>query len=133
MDHGSGAFVLVYDGDSGIRAMALDVVKKLAGREECALCEITYGPTGKRGAWRQCEARLPVPVEEMHRDRLPAAWGISREQLPCVLWRSGDGVRVLLDRERIAALGGRPEALEAALRDAMPEGAIPRDARGARP
>jgi hypothetical protein len=42
--------ILVYDGDSGLGAMLLDVVKKAVGREECALCEITHGPLGKRGA-----------------------------------------------------------------------------------
>lgn len=40
--------ILVYDGDSGVRAMLMDVLEKATGREECALCEITYGPLGKR-------------------------------------------------------------------------------------
>lgn len=113
------SLVFVYDGDSGIAAMALDVVKKLAGREDCALCEIAYGPTGKRSAWRACERRLPLPVEELHRDVLPPAWGVPRDALPCVLLRRDGVVRIVLGREEIAGCRGRPEALEAALRDAL--------------
>lgn len=45
--------ILVYDADSGLGAMLLDVVKKAVGREDCPLCEITYGPLGKRSTWRR--------------------------------------------------------------------------------
>ena len=60
------SLILVYDGDSGLRAMVLDVLKKSIGREECALCEITYSPVGQRGAWRACQRRLELPVSELH-------------------------------------------------------------------
>src|SRR5579859_783295 len=82
--------ILVYNGDSGLAAMLLDAAKKAAGREDCALCEITYSPIGKRRDWVACERRLDVAVEELHRDRLPREWGIARTELPCVLGRAGD-------------------------------------------
>jgi hypothetical protein len=105
--------VLVYDGDSGLRAMLVDVVKKSVGREECALCEITYGPLGKRGAWKTCEARLGTIVDEMHRDQLPDEWGIARSELPCVLGRTGtERPFVLLSREEIVACAGSVDELE---------------------
>lgn len=105
--------VLVYDGDSGLRAMLLDAVKKAAGREECALCEITYGPLGKRGEWRACETRLGVIVDELRRDQLPAEWGVERDALPCVLGRVGtEPPFVLLGREQIVECGGRVDELE---------------------
>lgn len=105
--------ILVYDGDSGLRAMLLDVVKKAAGREECALCEITYGPLGKRGAWRECEARLGVIVDELHRDQLPPEWAITREALPCVLGRVGtERPFVLLSKGEIEACGKRVDELD---------------------
>jgi len=112
--------VLVYNGDSGLAAMLLDAVKKAAGREDCALCEITYSPVGKRGEWAACERRLGVAVEELHRDRLPAAWGISRSALPCVLGRVGDERPfVLLGRADITACRGSVVELERRLRDAL--------------
>jgi hypothetical protein len=54
-----------------------------------------------------------VAVKEMHRDRLPAAWGITRAQLPCILGRAADQTPfVLLSREEIDACRGRVAELE---------------------
>jgi hypothetical protein len=118
--------ILVYNGDSGLSAMLLDVIKKATGREDCALCEITYSPVGKRRAWAACEARLGVKVEEMHRDRLPASWGVQRSELPVVLGRAGnDRPIVLLNREEISACHGRVEQLEARLRSALASASAP--------
>jgi hypothetical protein len=112
--------ILVYNGDSGLAALLLDAVKKAAGREDCELCEITYGPTGKRREWVACERRLGVAIEELHRDRLPAAWGISRSELPCILGRTGEERPfVLLGRADIRACGKSVAALERRLRDAI--------------
>jgi hypothetical protein len=112
--------ILVYAGDSGLRAMLLDVLKKAVGREDCALCEITYGPLGKRSAWAACERRLGLRVVERHRDDIPPAWGISSEQLPCVLGQRGSEVpAMLVSREEIAACGGRVDALERRIVDAL--------------
>jgi hypothetical protein len=112
--------ILVYDGDSGLGAMLLDVLKKAVGKEECALCEITYGPLGKRSAWRQCEARLGVIVDELHRDQLPADWGVSRAALPCVLGRvREERPFVLLTRDEISTCGGRVAILESRLLSAL--------------
>lgn len=108
--------ILVYDGDSGVRAMLLDAVKKTIGREDCALCEITYSPIGKRRAWTKCASRLGVTVAEMHRDELPDAWGITRAELPCVLARvQGRDPFVLVTRDEIGSCGGSVHALERAL------------------
>jgi hypothetical protein len=112
--------ILVYNGDSGLGALLLDVVKKAAGREDCALCEITYSPVGKRRAWTACQARLGMPVEELHRDRLPAAWGIMRSELPCILGRHGDTRPfVLVTCAEIRACNGSVAELERRLRTAL--------------
>lgn len=112
--------VLVYNGDSGLATMLLDVVKKATGREDCALCEIAYSPVGKRRAWAACEARLGVPVEELHRDKLPPAWGVARADLPCILGRMGDErPSVLLSRTDIAGCRRSAEQLERRLRAAI--------------
>jgi hypothetical protein len=112
--------ILVFNGDSGLRAILLDVLKKATGREDCALCEITYSPLGKRRAWAACERRLGVEVEQMHRDQLPAGWGIARADLPCILGRSGDDrPTVLLTRAEIASCQGSVAELERRLRQAV--------------
>ena len=115
--------ILVYNADSGLRALLLDVLKKAAGREECALCELTYGPLGKRRAWAACETRLGVAVEELHRDQLPPEWGIASAELPCILAAADDRPPVvLLTRSEIGACQGSVEQLERRLRDALDAG-----------
>lgn len=115
--------ILVFNADSGLRALLLDVLKKAVGREECGLCEITYGPLGKHGAWAACEARLSITVRELHRDELPAEWAIARADLPCVLARVGEErPTILLTREEIAACRGSVEALEERLTSALSAG-----------
>lgn len=106
----------------------LDAIKKALGREECALCEITYSPVGKRRAWLACAQRLGVPVEELHRDQLPSSWETPPGSLPCVLADAG-GARpiVLLSRAEIAACGGQVPELERRLVAAL-DGAPPREA-----
>ena len=112
--------ILVYDADSGVAALLLDVCKKLFGREDCALCALTYSPVGKRRAWSACAKGLGVAVEELHRDRLPADWGIARTELPCILGRAGDErPRVLVNRAEIIACHGSIDELERRLRAAL--------------
>lgn len=113
--------ILVFDADSGVKAMLADVVKKAFGREDCALCEITYGPLGKRLAWQACESRLGMPVRDLHRDELPAAWGLERAHLPCVLVQDGEAKpEMLLTKAQIAACtNGSVEEFEQRLREAL--------------
>ncbi len=114
------SLILVYDGESGLRALVLDVLKKAAGREDCPLCEITYGPLGKRGAWKACEERLGIPIEELHRDSVPPAWRVALGELPCVLASVGDErPTVLVSRDAITACRGSAEALEERIRRAL--------------
>lgn len=118
------AVILVYNADSGIAALLLDVLKKAAGREDCSLCEITYSAVGKRRAWKACESRLGVRVEELHRDQLPAAWGVGAGELPCILARSGDERPfVLVSRSEIDACQRDVGALERRLVAALAAGA----------
>jgi hypothetical protein len=96
--------ILVDEGDSGIGVLLLGFLKKAVSREECALCEIAHRPVGKRDAWRKFAARLGVVVDELHRDELRAGWGISRDELPCILSRRGSDVpRILVSREEVVS------------------------------
>lgn len=112
--------ILVFNADSGLGAMLLDVLKKAVGREDCSLCEITYGPLGKRRDWKSCERGLALTVDELHRDQLPPEWGIAPSALPCVLARRGDERPfVLVTREEIDACGGSIDALDRRIRAAL--------------
>jgi hypothetical protein len=112
--------ILVFNGDSGLWATLLDVAKKAVGRGDCALCDITYSPVGKRAAWSRCAARLGIAVRELHRDEIPDAWGIARGELPCVLARAREERPfILVTRDEIVSCRGDVEALERTLRSAL--------------
>ena len=115
--------ILVYDGEGGLAAMLRDVYQKLLGREECPLCEIVYSPLGKRRAWRACEAQLGMPIESLHRDGIPAEWGLAQSELPCILARRGDAVpTVLVSREEILGCDKSVTALAEKLHAALARG-----------
>jgi len=117
---GPDRLILVFNADSGLRALLLDVLKKAVGREDCSLCEITYSPLGKRGEWKACEQGLGLTVDELHRDQLPAEWGIGAGELPCVLARRGEERPfVLVGRDQIAACAGSIELLDQRIRTAL--------------
>lgn len=120
MSDAPDTIILVYNGDGGLRALLADTVKSAFGRQECDLCAIAWSVTGKRRAWADAEARLGVFVEELHRDDLQPAWGLTRADVPCILARSyGQAPAMLVTRAEIAACGRSPAALEARVREAL--------------
>jgi hypothetical protein len=109
--------LFVYSSASGVLAMLADAAKKAAGIEDCALCEVTHSPLGKRSEWARCERGLGISVTLVHRDELPASWELDVHALPCVLAQHGqERPGLLLDKDQIAACAGRVDALEALLR-----------------
>ena len=106
---------VVYNADSDLWSLLVDVARKFAGRDECPLCTLTHGMGGERGAWRACKEALRVPVEAVHRDELTDELrGLGK--LPFVAARVLGRTELLLDRAAVEALGGNPDALESALR-----------------
>lgn len=111
---------LVFDADSGLRATVADIFKKLTGREDCSLCAITYSPVGKRRAWVDCTSRLGVEVAELHRDEVPADWGLTPADLPCIMGEAaGERPSILVSRDAIAACGVSVAALEQRIESAL--------------
>ena len=110
--------ILIYNGDSGLMEALAHAAKKLRGIEECDLCEITYSAMGKRSSWTECARNIPVPIEELHRNEVPPAWGL--RQLPCVvLARDGELLSILLDAKAIRACNRDPQTLSERIRQAL--------------
>jgi len=106
---------VVYNADSDLWSLLVDVARKLAGRDECPLCTLTHGPTGERAAWKQCKQALKVPVDAVHRDELADELRQIDAPLPFIAVSIGGRPELLLDRVAIEKL--RPEGLEQALRE----------------
>jgi hypothetical protein len=106
---------VVYNADSDLWSLLVDVARKLAGRDECPLCTLTHGATGERAAWRECKQALRVPVDAVHRDELTGELRQIAAPLPFVAARVAGKLELLLERADIEEL--RPEMVERALRE----------------
>lgn len=63
----------VYDADGGLVGELRYIVGHVLGTAECALCDITHSPLGRRRSWDRMVARLPVPFDLRHRNELSDA------------------------------------------------------------
>jgi len=102
----------IYDADSTLIGELSYWFGSRLGRRHCGLCAITHGAFGPRRGWAQCATRLPAPFVTYHRDNVPAdVKALDLRQLPAVIFRMDDGVRVALDRHAIDACGGSAEEM----------------------
>jgi hypothetical protein len=108
---------VVYNADSDWWSLLVDVVRKLAGRDECPLCTLTHGATGERTSFQQCKESLGVPVDPVHRDELTPELRALGAELPFVAVKAGGALKILLDKPGVVALRGETDALERTLRE----------------
>jgi len=110
--------VIVYNADGGLLGELTYVARKVVGAGSCSLCDITHSMTGqRRGAWKRACARLPVPVDALHRNELDAeARRAADGRYPCVL-RVVDGTATrIIEPAELDELGGDVAAFEQLLR-----------------
>lgn len=113
----------VYDADHTIRGEVAYWVGARLGRKHCALCEITHGALKEKSDWQSCRMGLPVPFDQVHRDERSAEFvAATGGVLPLVAAETDDGLRVLLDPDQLEACDGDPDALVAAIEDAVDAG-----------
>lgn len=91
-------------------------LKARAGVAHCALCDITHGSVREKAEWKECRARLPVPLVTVHlneRDRTLRSF--TENRTPCVVADTTDGLVMLVDDAELTACAGSPECLVAAI------------------
>ena len=114
-------YVGVYDADGGLAGELRYVVGHLLGTAECALCDITHSPLGRKRSWDAVVATLPAPFELRHRNELTDVeqQGLARMGLPVVAAEIADGSYVeLLDIDALRSCSGDVEVFAARLRAA---------------
>lgn len=113
------SFTGVYNADGGLPGELRYIVGHLLGTTSCALCDISHSPLRRKPAWDDMVARLPVPLEAVHRNELSGDLAaVARETvLPAVFAHRSDGsIAVALNAADLAALDGSVDRLELALR-----------------
>lgn len=103
-DSGPERLLVVYNADAGLRAAAADWLHKLLSPATypCDLCALTHGHFGMRRQWAALVARLPLPVETLHRDEWRDRFPGLPQPLPAILLARDGGVEVLLGPDALA-------------------------------
>jgi hypothetical protein len=95
--------IFVYNADSGIFNLLTDAAHKMLSPEtySCNLCSITYSAVGIKKEWKDYIAKLPLPVEFLHRDELQNKYGIQDVILPAVFIKKNTDVSLLIGSDLI--------------------------------
>ena len=103
----SARLLLVYNADGGLWGEVSYFAKKLVGAAGCSLCDITHKMTGERAEWQSCRDRLPIAVEQLHRNELDqAAVDAAAGRYPCVLLVRNGQHRRIVDPEELERCKG---------------------------
>lgn len=96
--------IFVYNADSSFLAVANDFVRKLVApnSQECNLCKITYGVTGKKEAWGDYLATLPMEKVFLHKNEFRGAYpNEARTELPAIFVENEDHLSLFMSAEEI--------------------------------
>ena len=102
----------IFNADSSFLSEIRYSVRKLLGRSDCSLCEISYGlnPFGKRD-WKLACSASALRIELIHRDEAKPAQLKALNNLPAFIFCSDDVWVELMNADTIAAFTGRPAEL----------------------
>jgi hypothetical protein len=115
----------VYDADHTVRGEVAYWIGAKLGRRHCALCDITHGSVREKRGWQSCKAGLPVTFDQIHRDERSADLvEATGDLLPVVVADTDPGLRVLLGPDELATCGGDPDALVAAIAEAVDDAGL---------
>ncbi len=111
----------IFNADSSLLSELRYSVRKLFGRTNCSLCEISYGwnPFGKKDWKRACSAS-PIRIELIHRDEAELAQLNATSDLPTFIISAGDDWVELMNADTIATFKDRPADLINALNHLIP-------------
>ena len=110
------ALTFVYDADGSLIGEARYWFGTLFGAEHCSLCDLTHSRWGKRRDFTDCAERIGIPIEYLHRDRVPVDIRAVASGWPCVIGHDGDAVREVLGPDDLAACDADLTRFEEALR-----------------
>ncbi len=95
--------IFVYNADSGLFNTLTDIAHRIFSPQTypCHLCAITYSVAGMKKEWTDFLDGAAIPLEFLHRDELPARYGIEEVPLPAVFKRAGNELSLMIDAEAI--------------------------------
>jgi len=109
----------IFAADGSFRGELRYALRKLVGKESCALCDLTHGwrPWGSR-QWKDACASASLEVDLLHRDQASPAQLEAAGNLPAFVANGPDGWVCVMDATTIQRLAGQPQQLIRELLDA---------------
>ncbi len=96
------------------------VANRLRGKDECALCELTYDGISEKPEFKQCKRDIGLPFEGVYRNRMDSEQAAAAaDDFPCVLARTSTGLVKLLSRTEIESCNGDLDLFTDRLREAI--------------
>ena len=107
----------VYDAKGTVLGEISYVLRKIAGRGHCPLCDITHSWIGRRRSFDACTATLGIPVDLYHLDDQPEeVRAISAGRTPLIIAVLEDGSRhELMSTLELERCEGSPSSLVEAI------------------
>jgi len=110
--------IFVYNADSGIVNVALDVAHKLLSPStyNCRLCQMTYGALREKTVWKDFRMRSAEELLFLHRDEYEKQFE-KKFKYPVILKKEGAELSVIVTHQEMEKMGDIAE-----LTDRMEEG-----------
>jgi len=108
--------IFVYNADSSFFAVANDFVRKIVApnSQECNLCKITYGVTGKKEEWSEHLTTLPMEKVFLHKDEFRRAYpNETHTELPAIFVENKDVLSSFLSAQEMNKISSISEMISA--------------------
>ena len=111
---------LVWNAELSLTGGLAYVANRLRGKEECALCELTYDGLTEKPEFKQCQRDIGLPFEGVYRNRMDAEQAAAPDDdFPCVLAKTPTGLVKLLGSSEIESCSGDLDIFADRLREAV--------------
>jgi hypothetical protein len=111
----------VYDAKGTVLGEISYVLRKIAGRGHCPLCDITHSWVGRRRSFDECAATLGTHIDLYHLDDQPEeVRALSAGRTPLIVAALEDGsLHELMSTSDLARCEGSPASLVEAIKKHM--------------
>ena len=105
--------IFVYNADSGIVNVALDIAHKLLSPStyNCRLCQMTYGALKEKQVWKEFRAGATEELLFLHRDEYERQFE-RRFKYPVILKKAGDDFAVIVSHQEMEKMSDVTELID---------------------
>lgn len=98
--------LFVYNARSGAGHKVMDFLHKAVSPATypCSLCAITYGTFTIKQAWKAFVEGLPLPIEFLYKDEMPARYPQYRSGFPAILLETREDIKLLISPNEMTSL-----------------------------